>query len=94
MIRRAAGRWSGVAGAGWRSLLLGAQDFVHKSQQAIHGGLERVEPPVERGTRGGLGFVELGNVLQAVSDRHLRCDAAGGVVGKDLFVVVGDTASR
>ena len=72
MIRRAAGRWSGVAGAGWRALFLGAQDFVHKGQQAIHGGLEGVEPPVERGTGSGLGFVKLGNVRQAVPDWRSR----------------------
>ena len=71
-----------------------AQDFVHKGQQAIHSSLDRVKPPVERSARGGLGFIKLGNMLQAVPDRHLRRNAAGRVVGEDLFVVVGDTTSR
>ena len=37
----------------------------------------------------GLSFIKLGNVLQTVTHRHLRRDPPGGVVGENLFVVVG-----
>ena len=74
----------------WRvvigSLLLGAQHLVHKGGQAIHRRLQRIDAPVERGAGGGLGFIKLGNVLQAVTHRHLRRDPPGGVVGENLFV--------
>ena len=63
MIRRVAAWQSDVAEAGWGALRLGTQDFVHKGQQAIHSRLDRIEPPLERGARGGLSFVKLGYVL-------------------------------
>lgn len=74
---------------GIRALLLGAQHFVHKGGQAIHRRLQGIDAPVERSAGGGLGFIKLGNVLQAVTHCHVRGNALGGVVGEDLFVVVG-----
>lgn len=88
--------WCGRGGAGRVAQLLfcprAVDDRLEPVNSSLDGGkllLERIEFSAPFGAQGGLGGIEVIEMLQAVTHRHLRRDSAVGVVSEDLFVVVG-----
>lgn len=88
--------WCGRGGAGRVAQLLFCPRAVDDRVEPVNGGLysgklllKRIKFRAPFGAQGGLGGIEVIDMLQAVTHRHLRRDSAVGIVSEDLFVVVG-----